>query len=166
MRKLLFVLVFVFAAVCSFSQSLPNYDAIRLELKEDYNAAAETAALKAADFLLTTPNEKDNLDRLKSLQYLIKWMSGTPDYSFSLGDPITKFIKKNEDVLGLYMAAMAKYVLENKADAKDEKKVKLKSVKLLIDYVKDEKNNIKIKGELKKAVEADDKGQLAEYLNN
>lgn len=165
MKRLFFVLVLVFVSAFSFAQNLPNYDAIKLEVKEDYNTAAETAALKAASFLLSTPNEKNSLDRLKSLQYLIKWMSGTPDYSFSLGDPVTKFAKKNEDLLGLYMAAMTKFVLENKADAKDEKKIKLNAVKMLIDYAKDENNKIKINGELKKAVEADNKGQLAEYLN-
>ena len=62
------------------------------------------------------------------------------------------------------MAAMTKYALENKADAKDQNKVKLNAVKLIIAYVKDEKNKVKLNAELKKAIEADDKGQLSAYL--
>jgi hypothetical protein len=37
-------------------------------------------------------------------------------------------------------------------------------VKLIIAYAKDEKNKVKINSELKKAIEADDKGQLSAYL--
>ena len=62
------------------------------------------------------------------------------------------------------MAAMTKFALENKADAKDQNKVKLNAVKLIIAYVKDEKNKVKLNAELKKAIEADDKGQLSAYL--
>jgi hypothetical protein len=37
-------------------------------------------------------------------------------------------------------------------------------VKMIITYAKDEKNKVKINSELKKAIEADEKGQLEEYL--
>ncbi|MBL7851379.1 MAG: hypothetical protein JNN04_10795, partial [Cyclobacteriaceae bacterium] len=93
-----------------------------------------------------------------------KWMSGTPYYSFTLDEQATKFAKKSDDLLGLYMAAMTKYVLENKADSKDQDKIKFNAVKLIIEYAKDDKNNVKINSELKKAIEADNKGQLSEYL--
>ena len=91
-------------------------------------------------------------------------MTGTPDYSFTLDEQATKFAKKNDDLLSQYMAAMTKFALENKADAKDQNKVKLNAVKLIIAYVKDEKNKVKLNAELKKAIEADDKGQLSAYL--
>jgi len=165
MKRLFFGLLFGFLFNLSFAQSLPDFDAIKLDKKEDFNLTADNAALQAADFLLSTPLEKDNINRLKSLQYIIKWMSGTPDYSFTLDEQATKFAKKNDDLLGLYMAAMTKYVLENKADSKDQNKIKLNAVKLIIAYARDEKNKVKINSELKKAIEADEKGQLSEYLN-
>ena len=164
MKRLLFGLLFGLMSAISFAQTLPDYDAIKLEKKEDYDATADNAALQASNFVLSTPLEKNNLDRLKSLQYIIKWMSGTPGYSFTLDGQATKFAKNNDDLLGLYMAAMTKYVLENKADAKDQNKIKLNAVKLIIAYAKDEKNKVKINSELKKAIEADNKGQLSEYL--
>lgn len=164
MKKLLFALLFALVANISLAQNLPDYDAIKLENKEDYDSAAEAAALQAADFLFSTPMEKNSLDRLQSLAYIIKWMSGTPAYTFSLDAQAIKFAKKDNDLLGMYMAAMTKFVLENKADSKDQNKIKLHAVKMIISYVKDEKNKVKINGELKKAIEADEKGELAAYL--
>jgi len=164
MKRLIFGLLFGLASNFSFAQTLPDLDAIKLDKKEDFNSEADDAALQAANFLLSTPVEKSNINRLKSIQYIIKWMSGTPNYSFTLDDQATKFAKKNDDLLGLYMAAMVKYVLENKADAKDQNKIKFNTVKLIIAYATDEKNKVKINSELKRAIEADRNGQLSEYL--
>ena len=91
-------------------------------------------------------------------------MSGTPDYNFTLDEQATKFAKKNDDLLALYMAAMTKYVLENKADSKDQNKIKLNAVKSIIEYSKDSKNSVTMNKELKRLTEADNKGQLAEAL--
>ena len=164
MKRVIYVLLFGLLSNSCFAQNLPDYSSIKLENKEDYNAAADNAALTAANFIFSTPLEKNNTDRLQSLQYIINWMSGTPDYTFMLDEQATKFTKKNTDFLGLYMAAMAKYVLENKGDAKDQDKIKLNAMKMICEYAKDEKNKVKINSELKKAIEANDKGQLAEYL--
>jgi hypothetical protein len=165
MKRLLF-LIFLFLNVTNvFSQNLPNYDEIKLESKEDFNEAANNAALQASNYLLSTPMESNNINRLKSIQFVIRWMTGTPDFSFSLDEQATKFAKKNDDMLGLYMAAMTKYVLENRTDSKNEKKIKLNAVKLIIQYSKDTKNNVNINKELKKAIDADENGKLEEYLH-
>lgn len=164
MKRLFFALLFGLLSHISFAQNLPDFDAIKLDKKEDFNSVADDAALQASNFLFSTPLKKDNIDRLKSLQYIIKWMSGTPDYNFSLDEQATKFAKKNDDLLGLYMAAMTKYILQNKPDSKDQNKIKFNAVKIIITYAKDENNKVKINSELKKVIEADDKGQLSEYL--
>ena len=164
MKKLFFGMLLVLFSNLSFAQTLPNFDVIKLESKEDYNATANDAALQASNFLFSTPLDPKSIDRLRSLQFIIKWMTGTPDYSFTLDEQATKFAKKNDDLLALYMAAMTKYVLENKADAKDQNKIKLNAVKIIIAYVTDPKNNVKINKELKNAIEADKNGRLSEYL--
>lgn len=164
MKKLFFGLLFGFVSTLSFAQALPDFASIKLEKKEDFNETSDNAALQASNYLLNTPLDKNNIDRLKALQYIIRWMSGTPDYMFALDEQATKFAKKNDDLLGLYMAAMTKYVLENKADAADQNKVKLNAVKLIVAFAKDERNNVKINAELKKAIAADEKGELASYL--
>lgn len=164
MKHLFLYLLLLITFNESFSQSLPKYDEIKLEAKEDFNDAANDAALKAATYLLSTPMESKSIDRLKSLQYIIKWMSGSPDYSFTLDEQATKFTKSNEDLLGLYMAAMTKYVLENKSESNNQNKIKLNAVKMIIAYAMDTGNNVKINKELKKVIEADENGRLEEYL--
>lgn len=164
MKQLLLSLTLVFTCTLAMAQTLPDLDAIKLETKEDFNTSANDAALQAATFLFTTPIDKSNVQRLKAVVYIIKWMSGTPDYNFAIDDEATKLSKKNEELMAMFMAAMAKYVLENKADARDQPKIKLNAVKMIIEYAKNEKNNVKISGELKKVMEADEKGELASYL--
>lgn len=163
--KHLLLSILLFSTVNSvFSQSLPKYDEIKLETKEDFNDSTNNAALQASNYLLSTPMDSKSISRLKSLQFIIKWMSGTPDFSFTLDEQATKFAKNNDDLLGIYMAAMTKYVLENKTESNNQNKIKLNAVKLIIQYSKDTKNNLKINKELKKAIEADANGKLEDYL--
>jgi hypothetical protein len=160
---IIFVLL-AFSGVRSFAQGLPIFDNIKLEQKTDFKSA-EPYALEAATYLLSTPYLKDDLDRLKSLQFVIKWMSGTPDYLFTVDDVAGRIIKGNEDeLLGLYMAAMTKYSLENKVSAGDVKLVKLNSIILLLNYCEDPANHIKMSKNLKKLSEAKAKGRLEQEL--
>ncbi len=158
------LLAFLTITAIAKTQTLPDYESIKLEVKSDYNENANNAALQAANHLLGTPLEKDDIARLRSAQYLIKWMTGSPDYTFALDEQATRFTKKNSDLLILYMAAMSKYVLENKTDAADAVKVKINSLKLIAQYAKDPKNKVKQTSELKKLIEADEKGELNAYL--
>jgi hypothetical protein len=165
MKHTLFLILVLITLSSGFSQELPNYEAIKLETKDDYNETSNNAALHASNYLFSTPVNSKSLDRLRSLQFIIKWMTGTPDYSFSLDQQAMKLSKNNDEILGLYMAAMTKYVLENKADSDDQGKIKLHAVKLLAQYAKDSNNKVKITKELKKAIEADANGTLEAYLS-
>lgn len=164
MKRLIFSLLIALGPIAVFSQTLPDFEAIPLDKKEDFNSTADSAALQASSFLLSTPMEKNNLNRLRSMQYVIRWMTGTPGYSFTLDAQATRFAKKSDDLLALYMAAMTKHVLENKTNASDQNQIKLNALRLIILYAKDEQNNVKLNSELKKIMEAEEKGKLAEYL--
>ena len=162
MKKLFFLLLalhFNFA----YSQELPDFDEIPLKKQSDYYKA-DSFVLIASNYLLSTPYVADNKDRTKSQAFIINWMSGTPDYTFSIGKTALDITKKNPPLLGIYMACMAKYCLENKVDGKDEKVVTLNAVKLLLAYCEDAENNIKMTKELKKLSEANKKGELEKEL--
>ena len=146
-----------------FAQTSPNYADIRLEQASDYKIA-DSFALQASNFLFTTPFEKDNVQRLRSLSFVIRWMTGTPDYSFTLDEVATKLIKGSDDLLGLYMAAMTKYSLENKESSKDQKLVKLNALTILLNYCENTSNHIKMTKQLKKLSEAKAKGQLEQSI--
>jgi hypothetical protein len=164
MRK---IVLLPLASVCFFSaysQTLPDFNAIKLDTKADYDSAADNAALQASNYLLSAPLPKKDLTSLNAAQYLIKWMSGTPDFGFTFGSPETDFITGDNDLMAVYIAAMVKYALQNKEAAKDPKKIELNGVMTLIQYAKDPANNVKPNKSLKKAMEAQDNGQLAAYL--
>lgn len=65
MKHLLFAILFFLTFSKAFSQDLPKYDEIKLETKQDFNEAANNAALKASNYLLSTPMDSKSLDRLK-----------------------------------------------------------------------------------------------------
>jgi hypothetical protein len=158
------MILLVFFCTSSFAQGTNNnYDNIKLATAADVRAA-DPAALEASTYLLSTPFEKDNITRLKSLSFIIKWMTATPDYSFAIDETATTLMKGNEDLLGLYMAAMTKYCLENKESAKDQKLVKLNAVTSVLNYCENEKNNMKMTKQLKKLSEAKAKGELESSL--
>src|SRR4051812_25096517 len=124
--KFFVTLFVVFFSTSVFAQTLPNFDAIKLEKAPDYKLA-EPYALQTANYLLSTPYKKDDKDRMNSLRFIGKWMNGTPDYSFAIAN-LEDEIGKDYDLIGMYMVSKAKYILENKANAKDQKLVKLNAM--------------------------------------
>lgn len=159
MKKMM-LLFLLFCSGISSSQTLPRYNEIKLDNAGDYKAA-DTFALLASNFLLSTPLQKDNIERRLSLAFLVKWMAGTPDYSFF---PDAEILRGNDDLMEIYLACLTKYCLENKALSKNNKLVKLNAAKLLLDFCGDSNNNITITGYLKKLAEANRRGELEKVL--
>ena len=91
-------------------------------------------------------------------------MTNSPDYSFNLEAEGGKACKNNTDLLRVYIAALTKSAMDNKAFAHDAKKMKLESFKIFVAYCKNPANNVKMNSDLKKMIEANDKGELEKYL--
>lgn len=163
MKKLLLMCLLGLCINAKLSaQNLPQYDNIRLEAKEDYKQA-DSVVMLATNYILSTPIDKTNTGRLKSMQFLIKWMTGTPDYSFSLDENTVKYFVNDADLMGTYMAALSKSALQNKPGT-DNKTLTLNAVKMLLAYVNNANNNVTVTKPLKKLSEANDNGQLASFL--
>lgn len=160
--KLITLILALLLSKLTFAQSLPNFDIIKLEKASDYKPA-EPFALQTANYILSHPFDRNNKDLMNSLQFISKWMNGTPDYSFAAFDMEEK-IGSDRDILGLYMIAKAKYILENKANAKDAKLVKLNAVTLLLDYCSKKDNLVRMTKQMKKLAEAREKGALEQAL--
>lgn len=160
--KRIFIALFL-SSTLGFAQTLPDFKKIKMETPADYQFA-EGDVISATTYVLTTPFVEKDINRLNSLAFIITWMSGTPDYTFGLDGTITKIMKGNEDLLGIYMACMAKYCLENKDQAKNGSQVELNSVKMLLSYCENPLNNIKMTKQLKKLSEANQKGELEKEL--
>ena len=111
--KKLFVLFILFTASTSFAQiykHLPNEVFLH---KEDYGNS-EDQVLEVSKFILSNPIVKDNSDRLNAMQYLLKWMEGTPDYTFSIGETVMGLTDGDLDLMGIYFAAACETAIQNK----------------------------------------------------
>ena len=159
-KSLLFTLICLIS-FCSFSQS--SFSDIPLGEKEDYKAA-EPDVIKAVNYLFNSKYDKDDLERLYAIEFVMKWMGGTPDYTFELHDKLSKPFIGETDLVGLYMAAMAKYALQNKATTPPATTVGLNAVKMIIEYSNKPSNNLKQTSEMKKIASAMQKGSLEKYF--
>jgi hypothetical protein len=161
MRKFLLLITLTIFAIVSFAQSA--YSDVKLDAKTDYQLA-ETSVLKATTYLFTSKYDTDDLERLYAIEFIMKWMQGTPDFSFEIDEKFTKPFLHETDLLGLYMGAIAKFALEHRDQAKDAAKLNLIEVKMVIDYSNKASNNLKQTGELKKMATALKKGELEKYF--
>jgi len=147
----------------SYSQDYSNLKDIVLKDKTDY-PKVEDKVLECAKYILNTPLDDKNLNRLNSLQFIMRWMEGTSDFTFNIDETIAKATKSDQLLLGVYMACMTKFVLENRDKAKDEKEVKFNSIVMLLNYCEVPSNNVDLNRELKKMIKAKKEDKLKEYL--
>ncbi len=166
MKKLILIISTLLFSIIGNAQDLPDFSSYKLEKKEDFTERTNKAALAAANYVLDSPVDKSDPNRANCLMFIVRWMNGSPDYSFVLGDDkAMKIAGSNSDVGALFFAALTKYALEQKSIANDDKKLKLGAVKLILEYIQIKENNIKLNKELKKAIDANAIGELESYLN-
>jgi hypothetical protein len=165
MRARFFIsaILFLGFVLAGNAQDYSKLKDIQLKEKEDF-IKAEDRILECSKYILTTPMDDENTNRINALQFMFRWMDGTPDYTFTLDETVGKLAQTSDALLGVYMACMCRYVLENKEKAKDQKEVKYNSVLLLIDYSSDPENKVEISGELENLIRAKDEHRLKEYI--
>ena len=151
MPKKIFFILFLFISTIANAQLVYPYGDIKLEKPGDY-VATEPMALSAATFLLTSPFVEADEKRLNALKFLSTWMAGTKAYSFYMQGVVLD-LRDEINLVQLYIAAMAKYSLENKADAVNPMKVDMNAAKMVIAYCDDPKNNFKLKKKFRKILE-------------
>ncbi|MFZ1451321.1 MAG: hypothetical protein WAT20_01390 [Ferruginibacter sp.] len=151
MFKLLFSLLLVCFNSVSNAQMVYPYQDIKLEKPSDYKET-EPMALSATKFLLGTPFIEVDVNRGNALVFLNKWMSGTKDHQFYL-QGFAQELSVDLNVLSLYIPAMVKYTLENKAAAVNPIKIEQQASKIVLDYCNDPKNNFRLKKKLRKLLE-------------
>jgi hypothetical protein len=162
MKKALFTLLLVFSAFAVFSQSFPPVTGIPLTTGEDYHAA-ENVVLDVSNTLLTTPADQNYEWRLKASQFIFRWLAGTPDFNFTFGQNVLKYIDNDIEPESIYFAALASYALQNKS-VKDSNTVILNAVEKLVAYINISSNHVTITRQLKKLADAAGKGQLKSFL--
>jgi hypothetical protein len=162
MKKLFIFFLLIISVGTGFAQTLPKFDQYKFNTTSDYKLA-DSAVLQTANFLLSTPIDQNNPTRIKAGQFVMRWMEGTPDYTFSLEQNAIKYLSGNVDLMLLYMTSMAKYALETKST--DVKVITINGVKTLLAYVNNPTSNVKKDKNLKKLSDANDRGNLEDLLN-
>lgn len=151
--KAITLALFLFAVNSGFAQSWTSFDNVPLEKKEDYKPA-EQKILEAINNVYSAPFDDNEMQRLATTRFVLRWMTGTPDYNFDLGVAVTKNFKGNDELLGMYMLSMAKYVLENPSRASDSKLVQEGAMLILINYCENPDNHLKMTKGMRKISES------------
>lgn len=150
MKKLLLLLI-LFTASTSFAQiykDLPNEVFLN---KADYGNS-EDQVLEVSKFILSNPIVKDNSDRINAMQYLLKWMEGTPDYTFTIGETVMNLTGGDLDLMGVYFAAVSETAIQNKNSGKTAEQTDEEAITKFVTYAANKSNNVKANKELKKAI--------------
>lgn len=162
--KKLFILLFLLVSIVANSQNTSQYDNILLNNAADYRKA-EPQVVLASDYVYSTPIDKENINRTNAISFIIKWMSGTSDFSFTMDEATYKIANSDKEVLGVYFSCLVKYAL-SKGKGVDREDLKYNSFVLLANYCENPENNYKPRGEIKKLIEAKNQGKLREFLDS
>ena len=162
MKRILLVCVFAFVACNVFAQSLPQFDEIKLQKTKDYKLA-EPAVVQTADFIISTPIDKNTDTKTIAAQFLMKWRDGTPDFTFTLDENSTRYFLQNNELMMVYVASMAKYAIETIQHT--SKTITINAIKSLLAYINDPANNVKKTNDLIELSQANQNGQLESFLN-
>lgn len=147
-----------------FSQNTSQYDNILLTTANEFRKA-EPQVMLAADYVYSTPIDKTDVNRTNAIKFIMRWMQGTSDYSFPLDETVTRITKNDYDLIGVFMVCMTKYALsKGKGTSRDE--IKINGYLMLATYCENPNNNYKVRGEIKKLIDAKNQDKLKEYLDS
>jgi len=144
-----------------YSQTFEAPKDYKLEAKEDY-APYEKDVIAAAKWLENASFNTESDKYAEVATFVVKWINGSPTVNVNLYAAIMDLEKKNKGMLVLYMAAAARYSLENNysKDMKAQQKAALLS---MITAYK-EANGIKKDKQMDKIVKANEEGKLDEWI--
>ncbi len=146
-------MLFVITVQLAFSQNFNQLADYEFQTEASYKTE-EHNVLMCANYLFNNPADQEEVNRLKSIQYILKWMTGTPDYTFELGQNSTELTKGKDELLGMYMAAMSKVVIENTGTPLTNDDIYNRSEALLVEYCSNPDNNMKPSKKIKKIIKS------------
>jgi len=146
-------LIVIFSLILLTTQ-LYGQDFSKLSL-DDFKSAdgckkAESQVTECCNYLFGNPVNKEPETRLKVIQYVMKWMEATPDFMFDIDDTAMQLTEGNQDLLVLYLAAMAQSAIELGKDKLTKEALADKTVKKFLDYCNVAENGVKPTAEIKR----------------
>ena len=129
---------------------------------KDEFVKSEKDFIAAAKWLETTALGKETATRKKVNAWVIVWITNSPTVTETMYAGIMKPFDKNPDLLGVFMAGYARFVLENNYDD-DAFKGNLAGIKAVINCV-NLGGDIKKDKNLTKLLDADKEGKLEDWV--
>lgn len=158
--KNLNLLLFVLSAFFTFSQAelltkMPNSP-------EEFKAS-EKKVLATIDWLESTPINEQRDKRDFQNAALITWITNSPTVTVEVNADILTFIKKNPDLLVIFMGGWTRYSLQNNY-SKDVVEGTIAGLKSAIKVYKT--GLLKKDKAMQAYVDMDDKGELESYVKS
>lgn len=162
--KKIFILLFVMTCAVSNAQlDTFDFDSYSYDTEEGMKKA-EADALKVSNILLSESVKKDGMARINAGLFLDTWMEKTQNYEFGIYDKYVEIFGYAFDVGVVARAAQVKYCIENKVGSAQGVESEFGIVKIFIEYVTNEDNQVKQRKAFKKFQKAHAKGKLKELI--
>lgn len=164
-KHLLLGFMLFLIAGTAMSQDYSKLSKIKLKKADDY-AQYDSLVLECANYIMGSSMEENmkDMNHLNALQFMMRWMQGTPDYTFMIDESTTKVMKNNDEALLILLSAFMKYTLENKEAAKDPGNMKYNAFLLFANYCENPDNKVKQTKEIKRLINAKNENTLKSYL--
>jgi len=140
MNKIKLVIVLLITIVInSHAQTFEVPKDYKLESNEDY-LKYEKDVIEAVNWILETPISENKPKRKEVNNFIMKWITGSPDVTIYLTSYVTPFIE-NPDLRMVYLGGLAKYSIESKYN-KDETKKTIAGINDVIEFYENNKKEL------------------------
>ncbi len=153
MKKSALLLLLLVLTLGAFSQDYSKLKDVTFSSPADYKNG-EAKVEECARYILNQSYKENELNKMYCIQFIMKWMEGTPDYTFALGSDFADFCKNDTELGSVYMASLSIAAVDKNSDSKSADELTLKAREIFIDYCADPAHKVKKNKAIKKAIES------------
>ena len=154
------ILLGIFAlnfSLVSFAQVSESCKNISIETSEDAQKN-EACILEIANFILSQHLLNVNDEYTVMNKNMLRWINRTMNYTIDINANVVALCKgKNEQLLRVFRAALVKAALSGSTNFHRE------AITILVEYISNEKNQVKKTGGIKKLLAAYKQNDFSEY---
>lgn len=162
MKRLAITLFITTLALGLFAQSLEVPKDYKLKNAEDYEQY-EDNIVECVNWLIKTPITKKTATRKNANKFVLEWISGSPKVLVEIQPKIVNFMGSYPDYLLIFMGGWAKYSIEND-EYKDKVAGSLAGIEAVIEFYKNNKDDLKKEKHIEKYIKMQQKGTLKDYI--
>jgi hypothetical protein len=113
MKTAILIIVILFSVKTAFSQVYSKLEKVKLSAPSDY-AKNDTVVIDCANFILSGSPKFNETNKLYAIQFILRWMEGTPDYTFTIGPDFLELTDGKPELSQIYIASLVKATLDHK----------------------------------------------------